>query len=232
MKIILSPTKSMKRKSLLISETQAPFLKESEKLRECLKKKSKTALKTLYKASDKVVDTAYQYYQEENESIQALALYDGLVFKQLELTSYNKEELAYLEHNVFIMSALYGALRVSDMIKEYRLDYLMNFDFNLYEYWKEPLSNYFKDEALIVNLASSEFSKSFEHENMINIHFVNKEGKTQSTAAKMARGDMLNYLVKNNILDLEGIKKYNNLRYQFDETRSSDKDLYFVMEEV
>ena len=232
MKIIVSPTKSMKRKQLSLTKSQPYFIKESETLRLMLQKKTKEELKTLYKTSDKVVETAYSYFHEEHEPIHALALYDGLVFKQLKLENYRELELEYLEEHVIIMSALYGALKGSDLISEYRLDYLMKFDINLYEFWEASLTEYFKEDELIVNLASSEFSTAFQHPNMVNVNFVNASGKTQSTAAKMARGDMLDYLVSEQILDLEGIKKYNNLRYHYDEKQSSETELFFVMEEV
>lgn len=231
MKIIVSPTKSMKRKQLDLPLTKAPFQNESDVLRNILKGKTLTDLKQLYKASDKVVAKAYDYFSNEASPVAALSLYDGLVFKQLKLSDYGEQELQYLNENVIILSALYGALHVSDAIMEYRLDYLMPFDYDLYDYWKAHLSAFFSEDDLIVNLASTEFSTSFDHDNVVNVHFVNAQGKTQATAAKMARGDMLNYLVEHHVLDLEGIKKYNNLHYVYDDVTSTSSDLYFVLEE-
>ncbi len=222
----------MKRKDFKIPETSVLFKDKSDAIRDLLKTKDFDSLKRLYKASDKVVLKSLDYFQKEEQPTQALNLYDGLVFKQLEIKEYSETQMKYLQEHVIILSAMYGALRSSDMILEYRLDYFMPFDMNLYEYWKEDLSQYFESDELIINLASQEFSDSFSHNNVININFVNQEGKTLSTAAKMARGDMLNYLITENILDLEGIKKYNNLHYRFDEHGSNENNLIFVMEEV
>ncbi len=232
MKIIWSPTKSMKRKDFKLNKTEVLFKTQCSEIREILKSKSMEDLKKLYKVSDKLVSNSYQFLHEEKECISALNLYDGLVFKQLQMSDYDQKDFSYLEEHVMILSALYGALRVSDQINEYRLDYFMNFDVDLYDYWEEPLTQYFKNEALIINLASSEFSKSFKHPNMVNVIFENQEGKTLSTAAKMARGDMLNYFVQEKIVDIEGVKRYNNLNYQFNKEKSDDRNLYFVMEEV
>lgn len=231
MKIILSPTKSMKRKSLDIGNSDPLFYDKSETLRNILKTYDFNALKKLYKSSDKIIETTLDYYKNEKESIQALSLYDGLVYKQLNLDSYTDIDLDYLNTHVIILSALYGALKPSSLIKEYRLDYLMKFEIDLDEYWNETLTQYFKDEKLILNLASSEFSNSFKHDNIVHVHFVDKNLKVKSTAAKMARGKMLDYLIVNKIDRIEDVIKYDQMNYKYQASLSDDHNIYFMQED-
>ncbi len=231
MKIILSPTKTMKLKEIDLNITTPIYQDKSEELRNILKSKNKDELKELYKSSDKIIDQCYEFYQNAKDGSSALSLYDGLVFKQLDLSTYDDSDLDYMNDHLRILSALYGVLKVSDNIQSYRLDYLMKFDLDLYKYWDKILSKYFEDEDLIINLASNEFSKSFKHDNMININFVDKDLKSKSTAAKMARGNILDYLVKNKIKDKESIKKYSNLNYRFSSEHSDDYNYYFIMED-
>lgn len=230
MKIILSPTKTMKRKKSIVKEASTPFFDESETLRDILKTYSFDDLKKLYKSSDKIINNTMTYYSDPLEKDSALNLYDGLVYKQLDLSSFNEENMTYLNNHVIILSALYGALYPGSLIQEYRLDYLMKFEVDLYDYWKDNLKDFFKEDDFILNLASSEFSLSVDHSNIVNVHFVDENMKTKSTAAKMARGNMLDYLIKNNITDLENVKKYKGMNYHYLASASDKFNLYFMQE--
>lgn len=231
MKIILSPTKTMKYKALDIKETLPYFQKEADSIREILKNKDKSELKKLYKASDKIVEACFANYQNEEVLKPAITMYDGLVFKQLNLKDYDNKDLEYLYQNVNILSTLYGVLNVTDLISNYRLDYLMKFDFSLYEYWEEKLSEYFANDETIINLASSEYANSFKHNNVVNVHFVNKDLKTLATAAKIARGNMLEYLIKNKVSNVKELSEYRNLGYNYSSEHSDEHDYYFIMED-
>lgn len=230
MKIILSPTKAMKRKDYQIEPTKSKFFSESKQLREILKDYDKAKIKQVYKVSDTLTKRVYDYYQNDRPGIAAINLYDGLVFKYLKVASLNKAELAYLNQHLVILSSMYGALLPSDEISEYRLDYNMQFEVGLYEFWNDKLTDYFKNEDVIINLASLEFYKSFKHPNLINIHFLNKDLKAHSTSVKMARGDFLNYMVVNKIENIAELKAYRNLDYEFDEAMSDENNYYFLKE--
>lgn len=231
MKIILSPTKTMKLKDLSFTDKSYPyFIDESDYLRGLVKTFDKAKIKDYFKVSDKLVLSIYNYYHNDNDLNFALNLYDGLVFKYLDSKTLNAKQLAYLKDHTFILSSLYGVLRVNDLISEYRLDYNMKFDINLYDFWYDKLTNYFKDFDVIINLASNEFSKSFAHPNMINIIFLNQQLKALSTNVKMARGDFLRFIVLNNIEDKEELKTYSNLDYKFNEEKSDENNYYFIKE--
>ena len=56
---------------------------------------------------------------------------------------------------------------------------------------------------------------------------VNDKFISKNTYSKMARGLMVNYLVKNNITNIEDIKKFNADGYKFNEELSNDSLFIF-----
>ena len=89
-----------------------------------------------------------------------------------------------------------------------------------------------KDEVLL-NLASGEFSKLIDNKkiSMINIDFKEeKDGvyKSVSTYSKKARGEFLNYLIKNQINNLEDIKKVELDKYSLNKDLSDEKNFIFT----
>lgn len=66
-------------------------------------------------------------YEFPNKSLgyEAIMAYTGVVFKALDFPSMNNEAQDFCKNNVRIISSLYGWLRPFDIIKPYRLDYVM-----------------------------------------------------------------------------------------------------------
>lgn len=221
----------MTNKAYDISITSPHFYADANDHLESLKAYSKDELKELYKSSDKIIDKTHAYYHALSEPVAALNAYDGLVFKQLELNNYKPADFDYLNDKLRILSTLYGALRPSDGIHPYRLDYLMPFHIDMYDFWHDKLTDYFAKEELIINLASNEFSKSFRHPNIVNIHFINEAGKSLATAAKMARGQFINFMTENKVSGLEEIKEFSWLNYRYQSSLSDSNNLYFQIEE-
>lgn len=230
MKIIISPTKTMKRKAYTSKKSVPFFLDKSLKLRSILEDYDKVKIKKNFKVSDKLTEKIHDFYQKPKEPIAAINLYEGLAFKNMELETFSENDLDFLKEHLYIMSAMYGALRPYDHIMEYRLDYIMKFEKNLYDYWTKALTDLLKDEDVIINLASNEFLKSISHPNIIDIHLLDEKGRALSTQAKMGRGNMIAYITKNKITDIEKLKEYSNLDYKFDKNRSDSNNYYFTKE--
>ncbi|NLC54525.1 MAG: YaaA family protein [Erysipelothrix sp.] len=227
MRIIISPTKTMKRKNYTDQQSELLFNEKALKLRSILEKFDKEKIKKDFKVSDKLTEKVFEYYQNPKDPIAAINLYEGLAFKNMNLDNLSATDFEYMQDHLYIMSAMYGALRPFDMISEYRLDYVMKFEINLYEFWKDYLEKLLKEEDFIVNLASNEFLNSVKHHNIINIHLLDEKGRNLSTQAKMGRGDMVSYIVKNKIKDPTELKKYNNMDYKYDKKRSDKNNYYF-----
>jgi len=169
MKIIISPAKTVSKKI------------------ESLNNKENFSKKT-YEILERVPQVRLS-----NELFKAFYMYDGLCFKNMNREDLDSKDLDYIDKHLFILSALYGAVRPFDLISPYRLDFLMKTEMgNLYKFWQDEIAKkVLEDEDLIVNLASDEFSKTIKKhikdEKILNIEFFeNVDGnlKKHSTISK------------------------------------------------
>jgi cytoplasmic iron level regulating protein YaaA (DUF328/UPF0246 family) len=217
MKIIVSPSKTQKPDyTKHFEDADLLFPKQHQKLVSLLKKQRKTDIATVMNLNKDLLDQTYKNIKDYKTNIpfQAFYSFDGLVFKNLDKANYKEAELAYIKKHVVVLDAFYGILEPGTLIKPYRLDMKMNFGLNLYKHW--DIDSYFNSD-LVINLASEEFSKIL-HIPLVTISFLQyKNGKyiNQATFSKMARGKMLDYLIKNKIDDLELIKQFKLDNYRF-----------------
>ena len=223
MKIIFSPSKEMREENIFESKkiefTESKFKDKTNILIGILKEKSLSEIENIMKLKGELLNKTYKDIQDYDKLkfIPAISMYYGVSFKELELEDYSEKSLKYLKNNLLILSALYGVLLAFDLVKKYRLDMTMSIiDKGLYNFWKKDINDYilniFSKDEVLLNLASGEFLKVIDNKKipMINIDFKEeKDGvyKSVSTYSKKARGQFLNYLVKNQIDNLEDIKK-------------------------
>ena len=244
MKIIFSPSKEMREENIFknkkIEFTESKFKDKTNILIGILKEKSLSEIENIMKLKGELLNKTYKDIQDYDKlkSIPAISMYYGVSFKELNLEDYSEKSLKYLKNNLLILSALYGVSLAFDLLKKYRLDMTMSIiDKGLYNFWKKDINDYIsnilsKDEVLL-NLASGEFSKLIDNKkiSMINIDFKEeKDGayKSVSTYSKKARGQFLNYLVKNQIDNLEDIKKIKLDGYSLNNTLSDEKNFIFT----
>jgi len=234
MKILFSPTKSMNFLDSVKDPLKINFPHKTNFLLENLKKLSLDEINKIMKIKGNTLNHVKNIYEnfEKANTKKAIRAYNGISFKQLSLDSYTQKEFAFLDNHLIIFSALYGLLEPSNHIKEYRLDMNMKFlkDKNLYTFWKSKINDYLKDDELIFNLASKEFSKIIEKP-IINLDFKEKKGdlyKSVSTYSKKGRGLMLDYIVKNNITSIDQIKKFNLDGYSLNNKLSDKFNLIFT----
>ena len=233
MMITVSPSKTHQ------LEVQAPlqpmqptFQGEAMRLYAQISTWTKDEMKSRMKLSDPLADQVYELYQDQvrEKSATAITYYTGLVYKQLCLPQYSSDEWRYIKGNLRILSAMYGVLRPQDEVKPYRLDFLMKVPGeNLYQSWEALLASYWKDEV-IIDLSSNEFGKMLPNDR-IRIQFLQRnkkrEWKSQSTKTKMARGKMLDWLIRKQIKTPEEIQAFALDSYEFDFERSTDQTWVF-----
>lgn len=244
MKIIFSPSKEMRDNEILSLPSSPLYFKE--KNQEILKKLqnfSKEEIAEIMKIKGKLLDETFENIKnfDSLEPIPAFSLYNGVSFKNLELEKYDKDCIDYSNNHLLILSAFYGVLHPSNFVKQYRLDMTMKIDSSsLYLFWNNEVTDYItnllhKDsDKVLINLASVEYSKMIERKSfpyrIIDIDFKeNKNGKFQSISsfAKQGRGSMLNYLIKNKIVDIKRIKEFSELGYSINnELSSKDKFIF------
>ena len=244
MKIIFSPSKEMREENIFknkkIEFTESKFKDKTNILIGILKEKSLSEIENIMKLKGDLLNKTYRDIQDYDKLkyISAISMYHGVSFKELDLEDYSEKSLEYLQNNLLILSVLYGASLAFDLLKKYRLDMTMSIiDKGLYNFWKKDINDYIsnilnKDEILL-NLASGEFSKVIDNKkiSMINIDFKEeKDGayKSVSTYSKKARGQFLNYLIKNQIANLEDIKKIKLDGYSLNKDLSDEKNLIFT----
>lgn len=215
MKIILSPAKT-------ISKTCERFslgVEFSDKTNEILKNVPEVLI--------------------SKEFCKAFYMYDGMCYKNINREEFDNSDLEYIKEHLIIISALYGVLKPFDLINPYRLDFLMKTKMgNLYKFWEDEIAKeVLKDENLIINLASDEFSKVIKKyitdEKFLDFEFFeNTDGKLKkhSTISKKARGMMLNFMTKNKIENIEEIKQFNKEGYKFSEEMSFENKFVFIKE--
>ena len=108
---------------------------------------------------------------------------------------------------------------------------------NLYKFWEDRLHlallSELKNEEEIVNLASEEYSKALQLSKFGNSvitpvfkDFKNEKLKVISFYAKKARGEMVNFIIKNKIKKSESLKSFSNLGYKFTEETEKGEFLF------
>ncbi len=236
MKIILSPSKLQCARAPILASCDLFNKEKTETLYAKLTAMSIPEIKAHFKLSDDKDKALYDMYQnDEGEVFAPFEMYTGVAFKEISTASYDEVQRAYLKAHGVILSALYGVIEADMGIKPYRLDFTKKLDgMNLYSFWQEDVLAYFKDEDVVINLASGEFSKMLKGypSKMINIHFkVEKPDgslKVVSSSAKTMRGMMFNAMCEQCIEDVEALKRFAENGYAFAEHLSDDANFVFV----
>lgn len=209
-------------------------------------------LKRLLKLSPKLALESYERFQHfhstDERPLQALLAYTGVVFKHINPKDFSEEDFLFAQTHLRIVSICYGLLRPLDLIKPYRMEYDIKLpelgDGNMYNFWKgrqtQSLIKEVKaDDNLLINLASMDVQPAFEWKKIedsvriITPEFkVWKNGKAETIViyAKMARGQMSRYIIKNKISNPEELKSFTWEGFQYKETLSSKNNWVFLQD--
>lgn len=251
MKIVISPAKSLNYESKLpvANYSESVFIKDSEMIQKTLKKKQPKELMELMHISEKLADLNWQRNQEwtlpftKENSRPAVYAFDGDVYSGLDVYSLPAEKVEILQDKLRILSGLYGVLKPLDLMQPYRLEMGTKMPIgthkNLYEFWKETitdsLNKEMKADELFVNLASKEYFSAVDTKALkvpvITPDFKDyKEGKLKiiSFYAKKARGQMVRYIIDKNAETIEDLKGFNYDGYAFDANLSKGNSLIFT----
>lgn len=245
---ILSPAKNMKIEQMGTKPNSLPSCtREAQMIWEKLSQYSPLDLQILMKINENLAEDSFDRIQTmrwDEKGTAAIETYDGIQYKYMNSMTFSDEAKEFAQDHVRILSGLYGVVRPYDSIYEYRLEMLtkmsVNGSRNLYDFWGrrlyEEITRELKGSPVILNLASEEYGKTIRRYVEEPFRFVTCTFKTWSkgkhkvlaTAAKMARGSMVRYLVMNQIDDLCGIKKFDWNGYHYEESVSSQNELVFL----
>ena len=243
MKTIISPAKNM----VTIDNIKKPIIKENIKpqtieIYNKLKNFNVGDFSAYMNVNNDIALKSFIYYQDidfEGFGTPAIFSYNGIQYKNIEPFSFNDEDINFASNHISIISAFYGLLKADTPIQPYRLEMggKINFDGeNLYKLWGTSIyCELFKNETTVLNLASDEYSKAIkpflnDNDNFITVKFMKySKGKykTFATDAKISRGKMVNFIVKNKINNLEDIKNFCENDYNVSENFSDKNNFVF-----
>ena len=252
MLITLSPSKGQDFETPALSKTcsKPEALKDSELLIKELRKIKQQDIQQLMSVSENIARLTADRYKSFNTPFtpknakQAIFAFKGDVYSGIEIEKYKEADLVYAQNHLRILSGLYGCLRPLDLIQPYRLEMKTKLHNtrgeNLYQFWGDRITDELNKEldkqkqAVLVNLASNEYSKSVKPKKLqgrlLNINFKEtRDGKTRVVAifAKRARGMMTDYILRNRIEKPEDIKKFKMGGYRFRKELSDDRQWTF-----
>lgn len=248
---IISPAKNMRNlkvdniKPKMYGESRF-FTNETKEIINELKKLTPWDIQSIMKVNEKIAFQSYAYFQDFNfdeEGVCGLLAYDGLVFKNIKAEEFTSEDFNFANNHVRILDAFYGIVNPLDGVLPYRLEmqYKINInDKNLYKFWGDKLyKKLYSEDKVIINLASEEYAKAVrgfldKDDIFIDIDFkIHKDGKlkTMATYAKMARGQMIKYIIENKIDNPEDLKDFTFNGYKFDHNLSTNKKYVFIRQD-
>ena len=242
MKIIISPAKKLTaRKISIINASEIQFSDEAKYLVDQLRDYKVSDIRQLMDLSDDLAKLNYERYQrwdlESNDVNPAIYMFQGDVYKALKTDQLSKDDLEFAQENLRIISGLYGIIRPLDLVFPYRLEMGVKMKTNkgndLYKFWgdklRNSLSSQMKDNEIVVNLASNEYSKALRLDSInqpvvtpVFKDYKNGNLKVISFYAKKARGEMTNFIIKNRIACHIDLKLFTNEGYSFAEEQDGE----------
>ena len=239
MKILIPTAKELNKKA--ISHGTVSLSDKSTEIVSEIAKLSVEDLAKVYKIKDEKAVEEFSRWEKINnktaKSFEALELFNGLMYRNIDRAGFDESDKKYVEENVFIATSLYGVIGAYDLIQEHRLDFLQNIKVenqSLKNFWKESYDKIIESEELVVSLLSSEFEEVFskkQREKFTKINFMEeKEGvlKVHSTISKKARGKFLTELVKNKVSSVDEMKKIQFDDFKFSVENSDERTLAFI----
>ena len=153
----------------------------------------------------------YKNSFKEKNGIKAILRYSGVAYKSLDYE--NLENKHYIDENVLIFSNLFGIIKASDILPDYKLKQGAKLpNLNIEKFYKDNFSSsldeYLKDDE-ILDLRASFYEKFYTIKKpFFTLKFI-KNGKVVSHYAKHYRGLILKEMAKNNIKSVDEFKNIN-----------------------
>ena len=206
-------------------------------------------IKTLMGVSDALAELnaerfkAFQIEPPADVTKPAALAFNGDVYQGLEAKSFTRDDMAFAQDHVRILSGLYGLLRPMDAIQPYRLEMGTRVKTRrgatLYAFWGDRISKALNAdfngaaEPTLINLASTEYfsavDKAALKAKIVTPVFkeVDEQGDSKiiSFYAKKARGMMARYAVLHRITDPEALMGFDDGGYRYDH-EASDEDTW------
>ena len=215
----------------IISESIPCFMEKTEYLYNNLKDYSYDDLKKLLACNDEIAELNYSRYKDMNlykNLSPAILSYEGIQYKYMSPDSFSNSEFDYVSNHLRILSGFYGILRPFDGVVPYRLELnnkVKTEKFkSLYEFWNSRIYDELtKDDNQILDLGAKQYTKIIKKYLTSSIKYVKCHFKEESDEGyreigvyvKMARGQMVKYIIENKIDNPEDLKNFTFNSFKF-----------------
>ena len=230
--------------------TQPALLKHTKVLAERTRKLSRAQLKRLMDISPALAQLNYERFQSFDSSNTkgtkaAMFTFAGDVYMGFQAKTLTKDDIAFAQDHVAIISGLYGLLRPLDAIQPYRLEMGSALDTergeDLYDFWRDAVTAQLNantaklEDPTVVNLASEEYWGAVDPKQVKApiVQAVFKELKAGKATivpffAKKARGMMARAIVENRWQTPADMQAFDTTGYAFDPKASDEAAMVFV----
>ncbi|OYD25509.1 peroxide stress protein YaaA [Oceanimonas baumannii] len=256
MLIVVSPAKTLDYDTppVVADFTQPELLQHSAELIERARELTPADIGKLMKISDKLAGlnaARFADWQPEftpGNAKQALLAFKGDVYTGLDAETLSKEDFAFAQVHLRMLSGLYGVLRPLDLMQPYRLEMGTRLDNargkDLYTFWGNIITDVLnhamaeQGDNVLINLASNEYFKAVKPARLegqvvtpVFQDCKNGQYKIISFYAKKARGMMARYIIEKRLTEVSQLTAFDTAGYYFVEEESSATELVFRREE-
>ncbi len=253
MLILLSPAKTMRAdasENCTATLTEPRFLSQAQHIVEQMLPYSVEELESIFKISSPLAQELALRFRAHHEGSSSLnptiEAYDGVVLKHMKGESnLTREQYEHLQKHTIFCSMLYGLLRPLDAIAPYRMESALKLpkeSMRVDRMWRDILTPTLIDDVekaggTLVYLASKEEQQAFHWKKVeaaVRVVYTSflqrKAGKLRQVVVytKMARGEMLRFMLDEGISDAEELKRFAWHGYHFAPELSSENDWVWV----
>ena len=248
MLVVVSPAKKMDMSPVDgVTPTRPAFQAQADELAQVARGLGVGDLQKLMKISENLARLnadRFSDFGKMDEKPAALA-FAGDTYQGLEAGSLDRDEMAWAQDHLRILSGLYGVLRPLDAIQPYRLEMgsrlKTDHGKSLYDYWGDRISKALNEQAgtvnsdVLVNCASQEYfgavdAGALDLRVITPVFMEEKAGtpKIVSFYAKRARGAMARYMVQHRLDDPDALKDFDSGGYRYNSELSKGDNWVFL----
>lgn len=252
MQILLSCSKNMSAHDTCATalQTQPAFDKEAAQLARSMAAYSAEELGKMLKINPQLAaqnKLRYEQFVANDHLLPAISAYSGIAYKYLNASDFSEADMLFARQHLWMTSFLYGLLRPTDLIQDYRLEgnvVLPDVGVSLFDYWKPLLTQHLitsvqNDDGILVYLASAEMKRLFDWklvERSVTVvrpeFMVPRNGKLKSIVvyAKMCRGAMTRYILTQRPTSIDALKAFEFEGFAYAPSAQEDGILRFVLQ--
>lgn len=211
-----------------------------------MRQKSPSDLQAMMHISPSLAELNFERFHEwelpftKKTARPAILAFSGDVYMGLEAASFSERDFTHAQKTFRILSGLYGVLRPLDLMMPYRLEMGSKVKTergrDLYAFWRDDVTKQLAADLeaspgadVLVNLASNEYFGAVDERGLGSriispVFLDSKQGgphKVVSFFAKKARGSMSQFLIKNRVTTIKGIRDFDGMGYSFDASQST-----------